>query len=330
MKRVRLGTALAVSALLISAAGVSADVRVQQKTQVKFEGMLGRMMNLFGGKAAKEGVVQTIVVQGDRKATRTSDAVEIVDLAEEKVYQLNLKDKSYTVKTFAEIRREMEEAARKAEEDARKSEGRDKDQPEMQVDFDVKDSGQRKTINAFDCREVVTTITVHEKGKTLEQAGGIVMTANSWLASKVPGAREITDFDLRYARKLAHGVDAQQMLQAFAMYPGMKDAMEKFKREQVNMDGTAVLTTLVVAAAASPEQAQAAGREEGQRGGGGLVGGLRGRFGKKKADENKEAKAAATPGRTTFMTSNTEMLSAETSVSPADLQVPAGFKLKNK
>ena len=330
MKRVRLGAAIAVSALLVSAAGLSADVRVQQKTQVKFEGMLGRMMNLFGGKGAKEGVVQTVVVQGDRKATLSDDAAEIVDLAEEKVYQLNLKNKSYTVKTFAEIRREMEEAARKAEEDARKSEGRDKDQPEMQVDFDVKDTGQRKAINGFDCREVVTTITVHEKGKSLEQAGGIVMTANSWLASKVPGAREIVDFDLRYAKKLAQGVDTQQLMQAFAMYPGMKEAMEKFKREQVNMDGTAVQTTLVLAAAASPEQAQAQ-REEGQRGGGGgLVGGLMGRFGKKKADENKDAKAPSTPGRTTFMTSHTEMLSAGTSVNPADLQVPAGFKLKNK
>jgi hypothetical protein len=333
MKRVRLGAALAVSALLISAAAVSADVTVQQKTQVRFEGMLGRMMNLFGGKAAKDGVVQTVVVQGDRKATLSGDAAEIVDLAEEKVYRLNLKDKSYTVKTFAEIRRELEEAARQAEEDARKSEGRDKNQPEMQVDFDVKDTGQRKTVNGFDCREVVTTITVHEKGKSLEQAGGIVMTANSWLAAKVPGAREIVDFDLRYARKMAQGVNAQQMMQAFAMYPGMKDAMEKFQREQVNMEGTAVQTTLVLASAASPEQAQAAGRDEGSRGGGGVVGGLMGRFGRKKADPNKDAKegtAPATPGRTTIMTSNTEMLSAGTTVNPADLQVPAGLKLKNK
>lgn len=330
MKRVRLGAAVAVSALLISAAPVSADVRMQQKTQVKFEGMLGRIMNVFGGKAAKDGIVQTVVVQGDRKATLTGDAAEIVDLAEEKVYQVNLKDKSYTVKTFAEIRREMEEAARKAEEEARKSEGSAKDQREMQVDFDVKDTGQRKTINAFDCREVVTTITVHEKGRTLEQAGGIVMTANSWLASKVPGAREVADFDLRYARQMAQGVNAQQMMQAFAMYPGMKEAMEKFQREQVKVDGTPVQTTLVLAAAGSPEQAQAASREEGQRGGGGLVGGLVGRFGRKKSDENKDAKAAATPGRTTIMTSNSEMLSVETTINPADLQVPAGFKQKNK
>lgn len=330
MKRVRLGTALAVSALLLSTAAVSADVKMQQKTQVKFEGMLGRMMNLFGGKAAKDGIVQTVSVQGDRKATISGDSGEIVDLAEEKVYQLNLKDKSYTVKTFAEIRREMEEAAEKAEKEARKSQGQGKNEREMEVDFDVKESGQRKTINGFDCREVVTTITVHEKGKSIEQAGGIVMTASSWLAPNVPGAKELADFDLRYAKKLTGAANAQLMMQAFAMYPGMKEAMEKFQSEQVTFDGTPILTTVVLASAASPEQAEAAEREEAPRGGGGLMGGLMGRIGRKKADASKDAKADGTPGRATIMTSTTETLSVATTIDPAALQVPAGLKLKNK
>ena len=77
MKRVRLAAALAVSALLLSTAAVSADVKMQQKTQVKFEGMLGRMMNLFGGKAAKDGIVQTVSVQGDRKATISGDSISL-------------------------------------------------------------------------------------------------------------------------------------------------------------------------------------------------------------------------------------------------------------
>ena len=31
--------------------------------------MLGRMVNMFGGKAAREGVTSTVAVKGDRKAT---------------------------------------------------------------------------------------------------------------------------------------------------------------------------------------------------------------------------------------------------------------------
>ena len=331
MKRARLGAALAVSALLLSA-GVSADVSMQQKTQVKFEGMLGRMMNLFGGKAAKEGLVQTVVVQGDRKATRGDDRAEIVDLAEEKVYDVNLKDKSYTVMTFAELRQQIEEQARKAQEEARKNEGRekDKDQPEMQVDFDIKDTGQQKALNGFQCREVVTTITVHEKGKTIEQAGGIVMTVDSWMAPSVPGAKELADFDLRYARKLMGGEAAtqQQMLQAFAMFPGMKEAMEKFQKEQVNLQGTPIQTTMVTASAMTREQAEAQASNREESGGGGL-GGMLGRFGRKKSDPAKDAKPGD-PTRKTIMTSTTETLSVGTSVNAADLQVPAGFKLKTK
>ncbi len=122
MNRVRVGVALAITGLLVTAAAAGADVKTQQKSQVKFEGMLGKVMGLFGGKAAKEGVVSTVAVKGDRKATIGDNTGEIVDLAEEKVYELNFKDKSYKVLTFAEMRKQIQEDARKAEEEARKRE----------------------------------------------------------------------------------------------------------------------------------------------------------------------------------------------------------------
>ena len=45
---------LALFLVTFSSYSVLADVRSEQKTQVQFAGMLGRMMNLFGGKAARE------------------------------------------------------------------------------------------------------------------------------------------------------------------------------------------------------------------------------------------------------------------------------------
>ena len=50
---------------------------------------------------------------------------------------------------------------------------RDPQQPEVEVDLQLKETGQKKTVNGFDTREVVMTITLREKGKTLEQAGGL-------------------------------------------------------------------------------------------------------------------------------------------------------------
>ncbi|MEQ1833315.1 MAG: hypothetical protein ABL977_09700, partial [Candidatus Eisenbacteria bacterium] len=108
MTRRYVGATLAFSLCLTSPA--FADVKSQDKTLVKFEGALGRVMNFFGGKAAKEGVKTTVAVQGDRKATFGENDGTIVDLREEKVYDLDMKKKSYTVVTFAEMRRRMEEA----------------------------------------------------------------------------------------------------------------------------------------------------------------------------------------------------------------------------
>ena len=73
------------------------------------------------------------------------------------------------------------------------------------------------------------TITLREKGKTLEQGGGMVMTSDMWLAPKIAAMKEIADFDLRYAQKLYGGMfagaSAEQMAAAMAMYPMMKEAM---------------------------------------------------------------------------------------------------------
>ena len=195
--------------LSLSASSVRADVRADEKTRVEFAGMLGRMFNIFGGKAAREGVTSTVAVKGDRKATLNDTTGQIIDLDEEKIYDLDLKKKTYKVTTFAELRRQMEEARKKAEEDARKEQQqeekakpaeRDPNQKEVEVDFDVKNTGQKKAINGFDTHQVVMTITVREKGKTLEQSGGLVMTSDMWLAPKIAAMKEIADFDMRYAQ----------------------------------------------------------------------------------------------------------------------------------
>jgi hypothetical protein len=339
MNRLKLGIALALVGLLVTAAAAGADVKSTSKSQMKFEGMLGRMMGMLGGKAAKEGVVSTVAVKGDRKITSSGDTAEIIDLAEEKVYELNLKDKTYKVVTFAEMRKQMEDARAKADEEARKqraAEGKkDPNAKEMQIEFSAKESGQRRQINGFDCREVVTTMSMHEKGKTLDQAGGMLITSNMWLAPRIAAMKEVTDFDMRYWKKLALDTampSAQEMMQAFAMYPGLKDGMARLEKEKVNMDGTAIETITAMQSVQTKEQA--AQKQDDQAGGSPAagLGGMLGRFGKKK-DEPKPAdaqpKAAAdSDTRVTIMTATTDLLSVSTSVAADEVAVPATFKLK--
>ena len=148
MSRTRLAAAITLSSLVLSSYSLRADVREDQKAHVQFAGMLGRMFNMFGGKTAREGVTSTIAVKGDRKATMSDVTGQIIDLGEEKVYDLDLKKKSYTVATFAELRRRMEEAKKKADENARKEAAREKDKPaaadpnakQVEIDFDIKNT----------------------------------------------------------------------------------------------------------------------------------------------------------------------------------------------
>ena len=109
--RTTLRTGIGVMAIaMLTGASLFADVRSQEKMRMQFGGALGRMVGMFGGKAAKEGMTSEVAVKGDRKLTRTDDRGQLVDLAEEKVYEIDYSDKSYKVATFAEIRKRMEEA----------------------------------------------------------------------------------------------------------------------------------------------------------------------------------------------------------------------------
>ena len=340
MTRARIAAALTLSCLALNPYTLHADVRSDQKAHVAFAGMLGRMFNIFGGRTAREGVVSTVAVKGNRKATTTDTTEQIIDLGEEKVYDVDLKKKSYTVTTFAELRRRMEEARKKADEDARKEAGREKDKPaaaepnakQVEIDFDVKNTGVKKAINGFDTHEAVMTVTVREKGRTLEQSGGLVLTSDMWLGPKIVAMKEITDFDMRYAQQLygtmIAGVSAEQMAAAMAMYPMMKQAVGKMSAEGGRIEGTPIQTTTTMDAVKSPEQIAEeakAGDNDSKSGASGGVGGLLGGFAKKMAQKKMGGDDAAKP-RATFMTMTSEVLKVVTDVSPAEVAVPAGFK----
>lgn len=331
MRRLLISCALALPLVALMAGPAMAEVKTREKSQVKIEGIIGRMMNLFGGKAAKEGVVSTAAVKGDRKATMNESTGQIVDLSEEKVYDLDMKKKTYEVTTFAELRRRMQEAREKAEKDAEreqpkseKPEKAEKPQKEYEVDFDVKETGQKKALAGYDTREVVMTITVREKGRPLEDGGGFVMTADSWLGPQIPALKELHEFDQRYWKQLqgpdAMGMSAEQMAMVVAMYPMLKQASERLAKEGSKLQGTPLATTTTFEAVKSKEQMAQQSESSGSSTSGGLGGMLARRIAKKDAD-TKQARA-------TIFTVIGETQEVSTSVAAADLAIPPDFKPK--
>jgi hypothetical protein len=311
--------AVALSLVVLTAGAAGAEVKTREKGQVRFAGFLGRVAGVAGGKAAKEGLVTTNAVKGDRKAELNESFGRIVDLKEEKVYELDVKNKSYKVTTFEELRQRLREAREKAEKEVPKEEKGQQEKParELDVDFSVKETGQTRTIAAYNAKEVVMTVTVREKGKALEESGGMVMTSASWMGPAIPAMKELAEFERRYWKAIApeaSGMSAEQMAALMAMYPMLEQAMERLKAEGSKLEGTPLATTTVFEAVKSKEQI---GQHAQQNNAGGLTGML----------ARKMMKSEAKP-RATIFTLNTEMLEVSPAVTPDDLQIPAGFKEK--
>jgi hypothetical protein len=329
--RTTLKTGIGVLALVVlTDVPLLADVRSLEKTRMQFGGALGRVASMFGGKAVKEGITSEVVVKGDRKLTRMEGRGQLIDLAEEKVYEIDFSDKSYKVATFAEIRKRMEEAQQKVKEQMSSAqENKQASQPQKKMAIDVvsKETGEKKAVNGFDCRQVITTVSMYEEGKTLEAGGGMVVTTDSWLTAPIAAMTDAREFDRRYFEKVS-GMDAavaaQQMAAALAMFPGLAEAMARARVEGAKVDGTAIMTTMTVDAVKSPEQMTK--ESEQQDSGGGLGGLLARKMMKKKPAEDASAGPA---NRANVMTTTHEVLSVSTDV-PADaLAIPAGFKDKS-
>ena len=328
MKRLVRIAMVALPLMTLAGSPAYAEVKTRDKTQVKFEGMLGRMFSLFGGKGAKEGIEGKTAVKGNRKATLTDSGGTIVDLTEEKVYDIDAKKKQYTVTTFEELRRRMREARERAMKEAEKEEpGKkqeaQKPEKEYEVDFDVKETGQKKSIAGYDAKNTVVTITVREKGRSLEESGGMVMTNDMWLGPALPQLKELYEFDLKYAKQLqgpeAAALSAEQMAQVLAMFPLVGKAMDRMQKDAGKLAGTPLATTMTFEAVKTKDQVTQEQQSSASSSSGGGLGGMLAR----KMIKKEEPKA-----RATIMTMYHQVLEVSTSVAAADLAIPADYKEK--
>jgi len=331
MRRVSISCAVLLSLVAFSASPAWADVKTRERTHVSLGGMLGKIFNMFGGKAAKEGIVSSTAVKGNRKITMNDSTGQIIDLGEEKVYDFDVKKKTYEVTTFEQLRQRMREAQEKAQKQASEQQGKEEKQPEKaqpqkeyEVDFNVKETGQKKQLAGYDTHEVIMTVTVREKGKTLEDGGGLVMNVDSWLGPQIPALKEVAEFDLKYWRQLqgpdAMGMSPEQMATVIAMYPAFKQAADRLQKESPKLQGTPLATTTTVEGVKSKEEAAQQTSESAPK----SVGGLGGMLARKMAKKDENANAT----RATIFTAEHEVQEVQTSVASSDLEIPAGFKQK--
>jgi len=320
--------ALSCCAVLLTAALVTpalrADVKTTEKSSMVFEGMMGAMMNRFSGGA--KGMTTTIAVKGSRMSRMSDTTGQIIDLSEQKIYNVDTRRKEYTVMTFAQMREQMEKLkADMAKQQQGMTPEQQKAMQDMkeagkQMDFDVevKPTGQQKAIAGQDAKEFVMTITMRQQGMKVEQSGGMVMTSNIWMAPRIAALDEMNEFNVKFVKAvygdMFSGMNPQQMGAASAMLPGLTGLMERMAAESRKLQGTPVSTTTVIESVKSPEQMKNATPTTG-----GGIGGMLAR---------RMARGSSEP-RTKVMTSSNETLTIASAVPAEDVAIPAGFKLKD-
>ena len=306
-------------AAAVASIGVRADVKTQEKTTFKMEGLLGAFVNRAAGGA--NGRTTSIALQGDRLAqSADNNTSTIVDLKEERIYTVDVRKKEYSFVTFAEMRAQIEKARQDLEKQQAEANPEDKAKVEeaarqLELDVTVKETGQRRTIAGHDASETVLTLTLREKGKTLEESGGFVMTNNLWLGPRVAALDELVQFRLRQFKAIyGQAFDAQQLNAAAVMMPGLGRFMERMAAESKKLSGTALATTSVFESVKSAEQVKAG---PAPASGGGISGMIA-----------RRVAGGSTKPRSVVLTTTSETLSIGTTVSAEEVAIPAGFKEK--
>ena len=119
----------------MGSSAVFADFTYEQTSKVTGGAMAGAM-KLAGAfsKQAREPMVSTVMVKGDRMAHQSRDHIQVIDLNKENITDIDLQKKTYSVTTFAQ----MTEALRKMSE---KMNQKQADGAEMNWKADVKQTG---------------------------------------------------------------------------------------------------------------------------------------------------------------------------------------------
>ena len=280
MRRLLICCAVALPLVALTAGPAWAEVKTREKTHVSLGGMIGKMFNIFGGKAAKEGVVATTAVKGNRKATMNDSTGQIIDLTEEKIYDLDIKKKTYEVTTFEELRRRMREARERARKTPRGAAGQRRETGENRAAERVRGRLQREGDRAEEAaRRLRHARGDHDdhrprEGQDARGRRRIVMTVDSWLGPQIAALKELAEFDLKYWKQLAGpdamGMSAEQLATVIAMFPAVKQGMDRLQKEGPKLQGTPLATTTTVEGVKSKEQA--AQQADGSAEGGGRIG----------------------------------------------------------
>jgi hypothetical protein len=291
-------------------------------------GMMAGVMKFAGAfsKQAREPIVTTVAVKGNRMAHGSPHHASVIDLDSETITDINFDKKQYSVMTFAQMKQMMDEMSQKMKS------SRDAQKADVHFKVSAKDTGEKKSIAGYDTHEMILTMEMENTDQQTGNKGGMVITSDMWIAPKASGYNEISDFQKRMAQKLEWTPNSMGMMGA---RPDMAKGMAELAKESSKLSGMPVFQIVKMGVhaegQAQGEQPAAQQQQDQQADKPSLGSLLGGKFGRKKKDESAGEGGSAQQGSGDASGSLMEMTMemggfSSAPVEPSKFEIPAGFK----
>jgi Domain of unknown function (DUF4412) len=174
----------------------------------------GMMAGLAGGNNQPS----KYYFKGQKMKMDSGDTAIVLDFDAQTITTINNNQKTISVKNFNDL-------------------GAAAKQSDTTVKIDVKETGQKKTINGYNASELIMTMEIDNPA--LKQMGGkMQMEMDMWLSSDVPGAGELHSFYQKNMTKFpwaALGGGGNQ---------GMQAGLAELQRKVAEMNGVQVLEVM--------------------------------------------------------------------------------------
>lgn len=305
-------------------------IKKREKGATKMTGSFGKLVTKMAGEMESDS---------------------ITDINRDAIWSLDHKNKSYTEQKISatEALIPKEDKSQKVEKPEKKEE------PKVRVirnEFSVKATGEKKTINGYDCTKYALTWLVETEDLETKERAKNIMTTELWNTPETKEIKQLQDeenaFNLAYLKKLGLERSAEEMQKfGLAMMGGMlggdEKTMEKnakeLKGKLSEIKGYPIATSVKwehqsdpmkkkEAEEAEVEEEPSEDTDESEGGIGGFMSGLAKKAMKDKMKEKEKAKEAEKKEKENVVfDSYTEIRKITSSnISQTEFEIPAGYK----
>jgi len=170
------------------------------------------------------------LIKGDKMKVDTGDHAMIMDFGSQTITHINHAQKTYSVMPFGEVASQAGQAG-------------------VEVNVDVQETGQRKVISGFNCRQVIMTMEMDSpQARQQGAAMKMRMTMELWVSPDVPGYQELRSLHQR----ISSGPGWAAMMRGSGA--GMQKNMAELQRKMANLNGVPVLQIMKMGAAGDAAQ----------------------------------------------------------------------------